>query len=338
MELTGLALYAVIIFLYIVLRPVYTRLLRRLISLTRTHIDDKLFSAVEKPIWFAILLFLVDQAVSYIYYHPIIHGIFLTLTVILITLALIRAGKIVIFELFGPTRFLNVDEKIKTTALTVLSNIYTALIIFFAFIYVLSVWGVDITPLIASAGLMGIVLGMALKDPLENLISGILLLMDPPFRVGDIVRVGDTVGEVKEIGLRNTRILTFDGDLVTMPNSSIIKTSVENFHMPSEKVRVRIRVGVSYDSDPEEVKELLLEIARSHPHVLEDPAPQALFLEMGDFALLFELRAWTTLPYKMQVLSDLNTAILKTFREKGIEIPYPIQTVLLEGSLRVNQS
>ncbi len=325
-------LYGAILFLYVVLRPVYTRLIRKLLSLTKTNVDDRLFSAVEMPLWLAIFLLLLDILVTDLYPSGLVHGIMLTLVIFLIVLALLRAGRILIYEVALPAGVVKADEKTLNTVKSVLTNIYAALILFFGFIYVLSLWNVDITPLIASAGLFGIVMGLALKDPLENLISGVLLLLDPPFRVGDIVRIGDLVGEVKEIGMRNTKILTFDGDLVTLPNSIVIKNEVEDFHLPNERVRVRIRVGVSYDSDPDHVKRILLDIASSHPLVLKDPEPQALFLELGDFALIFELRVWTELPNKMQVLSDLNTEIIKRFREEGIEIPFPIRTVYLKES------
>ncbi len=322
-------IYVGAILLYILLRPVYTGIAKRIVSLTKGDIDDKLYDALERPIWFAILIYLVFLAQEAIFPHTLLSNILLTAVVALIAIALIRTGNILIKDVIGPTRFVLTDPKIKQTILTVIDNVVKAAIIFFALMYTLSIWGVDVTPILASAGIVGIVVGLALKDPLENLISGILMLTDPPFRVGDVVRIGDTMGEVKEIGLRNTKILTFDGDVVTIPNSSIIRMDVENYHMPSEKVRVRERIGVSYDTDPEHAKKVLMDILTSHPKILDDPAPQVLFLEFGDSALIMEIRFWVHMPDKMSTIDEVNTTIWKRFKEEGIEIPFPIRTVYL---------
>ncbi len=332
LDILGLS-YIAILALYILLRPLYTSLMKRFISITKSDLDDRLYYAVEKPIWYAVLLFLTSITLDHFFPNYIVRNLLLTATVALVGWSIIRASKVIISEL-SRGNFFKLDEKVRNTVAKVGENIVTALILFFTIIYSLSIWGVDVTPLLASAGLVGIVIGIALKDPIENLLSGILLLLDPPFRVGDAIRVGEYAGEVVEVGLRNTKIRTWDGDLVTVPNMSIVKTSVENFHLPDDKVRIHINVGVSYDADPEKVKEILLDIARSHPKVLKDPEPQVLFLQFGDYALLFNLRVWVRVSDKMTTLSDLNTMVWKRFKEEGIEIPFPVRTVYLKGDTR----
>ena len=324
--------YGLVLLGYVVLRPLYTRLMKKLLSLTKTEIDDKLFWAVEKPTWLGILIILLDYFIKTIFFDELLHGTLLTIAVVFFTLALLRLGRVFIYEILGATRFLLVDKKTRQTVLSVLSNLYVATILFFAIMYVFSLWGISITPLLASAGFFGLVLGLALKDPFENLISGILLLADPPFRVGDWVMVNDIAGEVKEIGLRNTRILSFDGNLVTLPNTSVVNSVVTDYHLPDDRVRIRLRVGVSYDSDPEKVKELLLSVVRSDERVLKDPEPRVFFVEMGDFALIFEVWFWVRVKDKYEVLSDMNSKIFAELKRSGVEIPFPTRTVYLKTS------
>ncbi len=323
--------YGLVLLGYIVLRPLYTRLMKKLLSLTKTEVDDKLFWAVEKPTWIGILIILTDYFLRTIFFDELLHGTLLTVAVIFFTIALLRLGRVLIYEVLGSTRFLLVDKKTRQTALSVLSNLYIATIVFFAVIYIFSLWGISITPLLASAGFFGLVLGLALKDPFENLISGILLLADPPFRVGDWVKVNEIFGEVKEIGLRNTRILSFDGNLVTLPNSSVVNSVVTDYHLPDDRVRIRLKVGVSYDSDPEKVKEVLLSVLRSDKRVLRDPEPKVFFVEMGDFALIFEVWFWVRARDMYETRSDINTKIFYELKRKGIEIPFPTRTVYLKN-------
>ena len=327
---TQTLVYLLGLVLYVALRPLYTSLMRRILKLTKSEVDDKIFEALDKPLWLAVLFLLLDLLINSVFYNFLIHATLLTVIVLLVAVALVRAGKVFTFEFLSVT--LNVkDKQMRDTVLTVLNNIYVATVLFFAFIYALGIWGVDITPFIASAGLFGLVIGLALKDPLENLISGILLITDPPFRVGDAVKVGDVVGTVKDIGLRNTRILTYEGDVVTMPNSMVLHSVIVDYHLPTDKVRAITRIGASYDVPPEKVEKVLLDIAKKHPKVLKDPEPMVLLLEFGDSAIIYELRFWTKLPHKLTTLSEINKEIWERFKEEGIEIPYPIRTIYIRN-------
>lgn len=322
--------YTIALLLYVLLRPVYTRLIKKILAITNTDADDKIYEVMEEPLWISVLFFLLYLLVHEVFPNTLFLNLLLTGAVLLLALALIRGGRILLEYLVKSLSIIE-EERVKRTVSSVLINIYTALISFFALLYTLSVWGIDITPLMASAGIVGIVVGLALKDPLENLISGLLLLTDPPFRVGDVVKIGNIAGEVKEIGLRNTKIVTFDGDLIVMPNSSVLKSTIENLHLPTNIIRTTIKVAVSYESDPKKVKKVLLDIASSDPRILKEPAPQVFFTELGDFALIFELRYWTKLSERLSVLDTINTTIIERFRKEDIEIPYPITTVILKG-------
>ncbi len=305
-----------------------------LTKLTKTDIDDKIVDAVTNPLWFIVLLVVADYFASdYIgwwRYEIYLHDALYSLVILLSAVIAVRLVGIAIFDVFGRQKIATIDERHKNTALIVIHNISKAVIYAIAVLYIFSLWGIDIGPLLASAGIAGLVIGLALKDPLENTFYGIILALDPHFRVGDAVEVDGVSGTVEEISLRNTKIRTWDGNLVLIPNSQLANSKITNYEFPDERVRTAVVVSVSYDVDPTEVKETLLEIAKNNPHVLDDPEPTVLFTEMGDFALSFKLLYWTKRADKWTTLDEINTAIIKTFREKGIEIPYPIQTVYLK--------
>ena len=313
----------------LILKPV----IYSLTKLTKTDLDDKIIDAVTNPLWFIVLFVVFDYFfetyIGWWAYARYVHALNYSFIILLVAIIVRRLTRIAIFDVFAKSKIRNVDERNKNTALIVMNNIATAIIFTIAAIYILSLWGVNVGPLLASAGIAGLVIGMALKDPLENLFYGIILALDPKFRVGDAVDIDGTSGVVEEISLRNTKIRTWDGNLVLLPNAKVANAKITNYEFPDERVRTSIVIGVSYDADPEEVKQTLLEVAKKNEKVLDDPEPTVLFTEFGDSALMFKLLYWTKRADKWSVLDEMNTAILKTFREKGIEIPYPITTVYL---------
>ena len=313
-----------------ILKPV----IYSLTKLTKTDLDDKIVNAITNPLWLIVLFLVADYFVeaylSWWPYENYLHDAIYSIIVALIAVIAARLAKIVIFDVFGRTKITDVDERHKTTALVVIHNIAVAVVAAMAVLYILSIWGIDIGPLLASAGIAGLVIGLALKDPLENMFYGIMLALDPHFRVGDAVDIEGVSGVVEEISLRNTRVRTWDGNLVMLPNSRVANAKITNYEFPDERVRTSIVIGVSYDSDPEVVKKTLLEIAKQNDKVLDDPEPAVLFTEFGDSALMFKLLYWTKRADKWTTLDEMNTAILKAFNERGIEIPYPITTVYLK--------
>lgn len=316
----------------IVFRLFLKPFLRRLALRTKTDLDEKIVDAVANPLWIIVLLLVAEYFLTVYGLPSWVSRAGHSLIAILAATIAYRLLKIFLFDVVAKQRIQFLDERAQETALRAVHNMILAIIVFVTFAYILVLWGVNVTPLLASAGIAGLAIGLALKDPLENLFYGIFLALDPSFRVGDVVEINGTLGTVQDIGLRNTKIVTFNGDLVTLPNSAIARARIVNYHLPKDTVRVSIRVGASYDADPEEVKRILVETAKNSLYVLENPAPQALFIEFGDFALIYELRFWTKLSTKIAALDDVNTRIWKTFKEKGIEIPYPITTVYLRNA------
>lgn len=191
----------------------------------------------------------------------------------------------------------------------------------------LGISGVDFSNLAIIAGALSVGIGFGLQNIVNNFVSGLILLFERPIKTGDWVVVGDTEGYVKRIRIRSTQIQTFDRADVIVPNSELISNQVTNWMLYDMRGRVRVPVGVAYGSDTERVKAILLQVAEENPKVITDgttTVPRVLFREFGDSALAFELRCYIhNIDERVQVVSDLNFAIDKAFREAGIEIPFP---------------
>ncbi|HTQ48256.1 MAG TPA: mechanosensitive ion channel domain-containing protein [Polyangiaceae bacterium] len=184
--------------------------------------------------------------------------------------------------------------------------------------------GVHLNTLLAASAVLAVGIGFGLQNIAQNFISGIILLIEQPVRHGDFVKVGGILGTVEDIGLRATHIITRDEVTIIVPNSSLVSAEVINHSRPTTKLRVRIPVGVAYGSDVERTKQLLLDMARANPDVLEKPPPDVRLEDFGDSALAFVLYAWIgNARDDLSVGSALRFAIEKAFRENGIEIPFP---------------
>lgn len=180
---------------------------------------------------------------------------------------------------------------------------------------------------------MGVGLGFGLQEIVSNFVSGIILLIERPIQVGDVVTVGNMSGKVTRINIRATTILNFDRQEVLLPNRSLITREVTNWTRGDTINRLIVPIGVSYDADPEEVSKVLLEIARSDERVLTEPAPQIFFVAHGASSLDFELRCFVPEPsVKFPLMDTLNKAINREFRKRGIEIPYPQQDLHIRSS------
>lgn len=182
-------------------------------------------------------------------------------------------------------------------------------------------------PLGAIVGLfavLGVGIGFGLQNVASNFVSGVILLLERPVRVGDRLEIGDLWGDVIQINLRTTLIRTPDNIMIIVPNSRLLEGNLTNYSFGEERIRLRIPVGVAYGSDIGKVRECLLAAARDEKDVLTDPEPKVWFREFGSSSLNFELLAWIADPAaKYWVISSLNEKIDKLFREASVEIPFP---------------
>jgi small-conductance mechanosensitive channel len=199
---------------------------------------------------------------------------------------------------------------------------------------ILKVFEIDITPLLAAAGIVGIAVALAAQDLISNFFGGAIITTDKPFKVGDRIKVEDYYGDVISVGTRSTRIKTLDYQIVTFPNNKLTGNIIVNYSEPDQKLRITIPISVAYGSDPRRVKDILLEIAqdaiKNTGYLLDDPAPTVFFMEFGDSSLNFILRVWAR-KYNIpeEVKDSINCRIAEKFAKEGIEIPFPQMDVHL---------
>lgn len=183
---------------------------------------------------------------------------------------------------------------------------------------------IDLRGLAVIFGLLSVGIGFGLQNITSNFISGLILLFEQPIKVGDRVTVGDTEGDVTEINIRSTTIRTLNNISYIVPNSDFISSKVINWTYDDTRIRIDIKVGVSYNSDLNLVIRSLQQAARENSEVLKEPEPEVLFMEFGDSAWNMILRVWINNPKRYYYIrSDINCAIVHLFRKNNIEIPFP---------------
>ena len=184
--------------------------------------------------------------------------------------------------------------------------------------------GVSLNSLAALSAVLMVGIGFGLQNITQNFISGLIILMERPIKVGDLVEVGGTTGRVHDVRARATIIHTRDDVAIIVPNSQFISEQVVNESFSGTKVRLHIKVGVAYGSDIEKVREVLLRVADAHSAVLKSPESVVFFEDFGDSSLNFDLCVWTNKMWtKALVSSEIRFGIDAAFRKEGIEIPFP---------------
>ena len=237
---------------------------------------------------------------------------------------------VLLFYLSNRLRFFLVDNLLGRTKLDVgarqaIGTITRYLILFLGFLIILQTVGINLTTLNVLAGAIGIGVGFGLQNVASNFISGLIILLERPVKVGDRIEVGGIDGKVTAIGARSTRIRTNDNITIIVPNSKFIEENVVNWSFENKSVRFRIPVGVAYDTDIALVKKLLLGVASENKDVLREPSSSVRLIKFNDSSIDLELWVWSRekLHRKTVLISDLNFAIWEKFRAHNIEIPFP---------------
>jgi small-conductance mechanosensitive channel len=195
----------------------------------------------------------------------------------------------------------------------------------------LSQAGIQLTALLGAAGIVGIAIGFASQTSVSQVISGLFLIGEKPFEVGDIIRVGDQTGTVLSIDLLSVKMRTFDNQFVRIPNESLIRNVVTNItRFPLR--RLDIKLGVAYKEDVPRVRDVLKRIARDNPFCLDEPEPIIIFTDFGDSSLNFLFAVWCVKADFLQLRNSIMDDIKRVFDEEEIEIPFPHRT-LYTGSI-----
>ncbi len=217
-------------------------------------------------------------------------------------------------------------NKVDATLISFLSNITYYALMVVVLIAVAGKLGINTTSFLTILGTAGLAIGLAFKDSLSNFAAGVMLILFRPFRVGDLVSVGDATGVVKEISIFTTHLTTVDNRLVIIPNGNIVANVITNI-TANDTRRVDLIMGISYDDDIKKAKEIMTEIVNAHEKVLDDPPPKIAVVELADSSVNFVVRPWVKTPDYWDVYFGLTEKIKIAFDENGITIPYPQRDV-----------
>lgn len=196
------------------------------------------------------------------------------------------------------------------------------LIVVLTLISVLNELGFSLTVLLGAAGVLSVAVGFASQTSASNLISGLFLIAEKPFVLGDIIKVGDTTGEVLSIDLLSVKLRTFDNLFVRVPNQTLMQAEITNMSRFPIR-RVDMQIGVAYKEDLDRAREVLLQAAADNPLSLEDPAPLIIFLGFGDSSLNLQLSVWALRANFLDLRNSIAIDVKNALDGAGIEIPYP---------------
>lgn len=213
-----------------------------------------------------------------------------------------------------------------------IATVVRYLLVVFGLMVGLTWIGFDLTTVQIAFGALGVGIGFGLQNIVNNLISGLILLFERSVKRGDILNAQGVDGRVTSVGLRASVLRTRQGDDIIVPNSLLVSERVTNYSFGDRLRRIDLDVGVSYSSRPPRIKEILLEVAKSHDAALKHPAPSVLFVAFGESSLDFQLRVWVDNAWRLpEVASDLRFAVWEAFREHGVEIPFPQRDLHLKS-------
>ncbi|MDY0267202.1 MAG: mechanosensitive ion channel family protein [Methanimicrococcus sp.] len=228
------------------------------------------------------------------------------------------------------------DMRIRFLGLLDLLAVY--IIWLFAFLAILYIYQIDLTPVIAGLGIAGIAVALAAQDMLGNLFGSAMIYADRPFKVGDRIKIDQYVGDILDIGLRSTKIKTLDNELMAIPNSIVSKSVITNYALPDIKIKVRLPFYVSPNSDIVKVKKILFEVgtqaANNFDFILNEPVPEVFLLEIEEYRLKLMVTFWSNrFDRKWESRDYINCEVLRRFREENIEFPVPQRKIYLRNKI-----
>ncbi|WP_038054757.1 mechanosensitive ion channel family protein [Thioalkalivibrio sp. ALJ1] len=228
------------------------------------------------------------------------------------------------------------EDKLDAQQIMLVRRISFYLIVLLVLASAMRELGFDLTVLLGAAGILTVALGFASQTSASNLISGLFLIGERPFSVGDVIKVGDATGEVLSIDPLSVKLRTFDNLMVRVPNESLVKSQLTNLSRFPIR-RLDMQIGVAYHTDLKQLRDVLMEVAEGNPVCLEEPKPLFIFLEYGDSALKIQLSVWARREKFLDLRNSMHLDVKAALDAVGIEIPFPQRTLggLSAGALPV---
>nr|MBA4405267.1 hypothetical protein [Nanoarchaeum sp.] len=333
-----IVVFFVLFFIFRLAYIILQKIVLRLTIKTKTDLDDLIVKRTSTPV--SVLFFLVSLNMTIEDTTLLVEATQDTISKLIYTLMAVNIIYIiyVIINLLIERSFKRFAQKTKSklddTLLSLIHNVMIVGLIVISVIYVLSIWGVEILPILGALGVAGIAVALALQPTLANIFSGAAMIVDKSVSVGDLIYLDGSQqvkGKVEKVGLRSTRIITFDNEMIIIPNSKLADSIIQNVAQPEPKSRVVVPFTVAYGTDIEKVKKLILKEIVSVKYFVKDPEPTVRFVEMGNSSLNFKAYYYVeSYDHRFESIDDANTKIYNALNKAGIEIPFPHLDVRLK--------
>lgn len=322
--------------LVFVVNPVVKRVAKR----TTTKVDDLILHILSRPMFVLVLLYGAVSSLAILGLPRDWHGFLYSAYGFSIILLLTWLAHRIFRELlvgYGKTLAKRTKRGIDDRLIPALEKVGGLVIVFLGIILAVQSLGYDITLFLAGFGVVGLVIAFAAQDTLSNFFAGMHIMLDRPFRIGDLIELDDgTVCRVQDIGLRTTKLYWGKShDVIIMPNKEMANRKIVNYVRPDRRFIIHVKVGVSYDSDLDKVRGVMVDVAKAHPWVLKDPGFEPVWrvVDFADSAIVVMVIVWVDdVDHQWQLGSDLRERIKKRFDEMGIEIPFPRRVVEMKGT------
>ncbi|MCD6547735.1 MAG: mechanosensitive ion channel family protein [Nanoarchaeota archaeon] len=307
--------------------------LKKIASKTKTDVDDKILEISKKPVYLALLIAGLQFSLNYASftadYSAILNKIFSLCWIGISTYIVVKIINIIIES---------AKSRLGIGLTYLLKKIVSLAVGVVALMFVLNTFGVEISPLLASLGIAGLAVALALQDTLSNFFAGIYLTADQPIRPGDFVEIGGDEkisGTVLSIGWRTTKLKTPQNNVIVIPNKKLGESIIINYNLPDSIITTSVEIEAAYDSDVEKVEKVIYETAKkirdSNDKCVKDFEPIVRFYEFGSSGLKFKVFLKVkTRSDKFSVGHELRKALFKAFKENNIEIPFTTHTVYLK--------
>jgi small-conductance mechanosensitive channel len=323
----GISLLITLVGIFIIARVIYF-VLRKITEATQNQYDDQILDSVGAQLRWLIIIWIVSFATRRLPFldpewKQWLESIYFTLTVVLITWIvwkLIDLG----FEWYQERQAAQESDR-PDVRTPFLRRTFHLILVVVSLAIVSSEFGVNLTALLILLGIGGLAVSLAAKDTISDMINGVIILLDQPFRIKDRIGIHelDTWGDVVDIGARTTRIRTRDNRLVIVPNSTIGRSQVVNYSFPDPRYRVQTEIGIAYGSDLERSRTIVLETVRNVEGVLPGRPVEALFIEFGDSAIKILVRWWIHSFTDTRAMFDrVHSALYEALTQAGVEMPY----------------
>jgi len=324
-------IFLLFVFIGKVTAVILRKYLKKITEKTKTKFDDILLEKAEPYLTYIIILIGSKVVLLHIEIMTLVLSRILNSFIAALAVYFVIIVMDTFIEVWGTSWAKNRKSGIDAM-LPLIHKLSKVVFIIAGLIFILNIWDKDITGFVTGLGVAGIVLGFALKDSLSNIFGGIAIILDRTYKVGDRIKIdsGES-GIVYDVGLRSTKIKTWDNDILIIPNGKMANSKIQNYIQPSIRSRAVIDFGVVYGSDIKKVKNVVIKTIKKVEDVIEDPEPAVVFVKMNDFSLDFKAKFWVEdISQRYAAKEKATCMIYDALNKAKINIPFPTSTVYLK--------